>query len=153
MSPAAQSLTSHPVDPARMPWIPMGPPGLSFKPLRFFRDGSGWMYIFRLEPGTLIPRHRHTGEVHAVNLSGTRKLLDTGDVVGPGGYVYEPAGNTDSWMAIGDEPVVILITVRGAIEYLDAEGRVTKSVGSAERLATYRRWCEANGAEFLATLE
>jgi 2,4'-dihydroxyacetophenone dioxygenase len=45
-------------------------------------------------------------EVHALNLAGTRKLLDTGEVVGPGGYVYEPAGNVDSWMAIGDRRFV-----------------------------------------------
>ncbi|NVJ26909.1 2,4'-dihydroxyacetophenone dioxygenase family protein [Myxococcus sp. AM011] len=153
MRHATPLLASLPVDPERMSWVPMGPPGLSFKPLRFFKDDAGWMYLFRLEPGTVIPRHRHTGEVHAFNLSGKRELLDTGDVVGPGGYVYEPPGNTDSWRVIGDEPVVILINVRGAVEYLDAEGRVTRSVGSAARLETYRQWCAANGAEFLATLE
>lgn len=153
MSPATLSPASRPVDPERMPWIPMGPPGLSFKPLRFFKDGAGWMYLFRLEPGTVIPRHRHTGEVHGFNISGKRELLDTGEVVGPGGYVYEPPGNVDSWRVLGDEPVVLLITVRGAVEYLDAEGRVTKSVGSAARLETYRQWCAANGAEFLATVE
>lgn len=145
--------SSRPVDPERMPWIPMGPAGLSFKPLRFFRDGSGWMYLFRLEPGTVIPRHRHTGEVHGFNLSGTRELLDTGEVIGPGGYVYEPPGNVDSWRATGASPVVLLVTVRGAIEYLTEDGQVSKRVTSEDRLQTYRRWCEANSAPFLATLE
>ncbi|WP_043709453.1 cupin domain-containing protein [Corallococcus macrosporus] len=145
--------SSRPVDPERMSWIPMGPPGLSFKPLRFFRDGSGWMYLFRLEPGTIIPRHRHTGEVHGYNLSGTRELLDTGEVIGPGGYVYEPPGNVDSWRVTGAAPAVLLITVRGAIEYLAEDGQVSKRVTSEDRLQTYRRWCEANGAPFLATLE
>jgi 2,4'-dihydroxyacetophenone dioxygenase len=147
------TFASHPIDSERMPWIPMGPPGLSFKPLRFFRDGSGWLYLFRLEPGTRIPRHRHTGEVHGFNVSGRRQLLDTGEVIGPGTYVYEPAGNVDSWQVVGDEPVVILIHVKGAIEYLDEEGRVLRSVGSAERLETYRRWCQEHDAEFLATFE
>lgn len=150
---AAHLAASHPIDTDRMPWIPMGPPGLSFKPLRFFRDDAGWMYLFRLEPGTLIPRHRHTGEVHGFNVAGRRKLLDTGEVIGPGTYVYEPPGNVDSWMAVGDEPVVLLVTVRGAIEYLGKDGEVAGRVTSKDRLETYRRWCEEHGAPFLATVE
>jgi 2,4'-dihydroxyacetophenone dioxygenase len=144
---------SHPVDPERMPWIPMGRPGLSFKPLHFFKDDSGWMYLFRVEPGTVIPRHRHTGEVHGYNLSGHRKLLDTDEVIGPGTYVYEPPGNVDSWMSVGDEPTILLITVRGAVEYLGKDGEVTGRVTSNDRLQTYRRWCEEHGAGFLATVE
>ncbi|OJH37207.1 2,4'-dihydroxyacetophenone dioxygenase family protein [Cystobacter ferrugineus] len=144
---------SHPIDADRMPWIPMGAPGLAFKPLRFFREGSGWTYLFRLEPGTLIPRHRHTGEVHAFNIAGRRELLDTGTVVGPGTYVYEPPGNVDSWRAAGQEPVVLLITVRGAIEYLGEDGEVLRRVTSADRLETYQRWCQEHGEPFLATLE
>lgn len=144
---------SHPVDSERMPWIPMGRPGLAFKPLRFFRDGSGWMYLFRLEPGTLIPRHRHVGESHAFNISGSRKLLDTGEVIGPGTYVYEPPGNVDSWQVVGDEPLVLHITVKGAIEYLGEDGQVLRSVSPAERLETYRRWCQEHGVEALATIE
>ncbi|RKH59648.1 2,4'-dihydroxyacetophenone dioxygenase family protein [Corallococcus llansteffanensis] len=145
-------LASLPVDSERIPWIPMGSPGLSFKPLRFFRDGSGWVYLFRLEPGTRIPRHRHTGEVHAFNLAG-RRQLDTGEVVGPGGYVYEPRGNVDSWRVVGEEPVVLLINVRGGIEYLGEDGQVLRTATPADRLETYRRWCQENGAEFLATCE
>ena len=32
----------------------------------------------RLEPGTVVPLHRHHGEVHGYNLAGERKLLPTG---------------------------------------------------------------------------
>ncbi|MCY1044726.1 cupin domain-containing protein [Corallococcus sp. bb12-1] len=152
MNPS-MDFASHPIDSDRMQWTPMGPPGLSFKPLRFFRDGSGWMYLFRLEPGTRIPRHRHTGEAHGFNVAGRRQLLDTGEVIGPGTYVYEPPGNVDSWQVVGDEPVVLLINVRGAIEYLGPDGEVLGRVTSADRLETYRRWCEANGTAFLATVE
>ncbi|AKQ69553.1 2,4'-dihydroxyacetophenone dioxygenase [Myxococcus hansupus] len=152
-TPPPSTFASHPVDPERMPWIPMTSPGLSFKPLRFFREGAGWIYLFRLEPGTVIPRHRHTGETHGFNVSGTRELLDTGEVIGPGGYVYEPPGNVDSWRVTGTEPVVLLINTRGAIEYLSEDGQVLKRVTPEDRLQTYRRWCEANGAPLLATLE
>ncbi len=50
----------------------------------------------RLQPGAIVGLHRHTGDVHAFNLSGYRKILDTGEIVGPGDYVYEPAGNVDA---------------------------------------------------------
>ena len=78
-------------------------------------DDDTRVLLLRLEPGTVIARHRHDGEIHAFNLSGTRDALDTGEMVGPGGYVYEPPGNVDSWMAVGDEPVIVLVTAHGAI--------------------------------------
>lgn len=77
-----------PVDTDGMPWIATGP-GKSFRPLRFAADG--WSELMRLEPGSAVALHRHTGEVHAFNIRGTREILGTGELVGPGGYVYEPA--------------------------------------------------------------
>jgi quercetin dioxygenase-like cupin family protein len=135
---------SHAVDPESLPWIPLGP-GESVKPLRVFGKGDGRVLLLRLEPGTLVPRHRHLGEVHAVNLAGRRELLETGEVIGPGGYVYEPAGNVDSWRAVGDEPVVVHIVARGAMEYLDAAGRVTQRDTAASLFERYLRHCAEHG--------
>ncbi len=104
-----------------LPWQPLRP-GFSVKLLRGGGDDDTRVQLLRLEPGTVIPRHRHTGEVHAWNLAGSRKLLETGEVIGPGGYVYEPPGNLDSWMAIGEEPLIVLVTVRGSIQYVDDAG-------------------------------
>ena len=64
---------ARPLDTDGMPWIATGP-GKSFRPLRFGADG--WSELMRLEPGSGVPLHRHTGEVHAFNLSGTREILD-----------------------------------------------------------------------------
>jgi 2,4'-dihydroxyacetophenone dioxygenase len=136
--------TSHPVDPESVPWIPLGP-GESFKPLCVFQKGHGRVLLLRLDPGTVVPRHRHLGEVHALNLSGRRKLLETGEVIGPGGYVYEPAGNVDSWMAVGEEPVVIHIVAHGAMEYLDERGQVTQQDTGTSLLETYLRYCAEQG--------
>lgn len=107
----------EPLDTTAMPWIPLSE-GESFKPLRFLPDNDGRILLLRVEPGTVIPLHRHHGEVHAFNVSGSRKLIETGEIVGPGGYVFEPAGNIDSWMAVGDEPAIIHITAYGAMEML-----------------------------------
>jgi 2,4'-dihydroxyacetophenone dioxygenase len=121
-----------------MPWVPIAP-GFSFKLIRATSDDDVWVELLRLEPGTIVPRHRHTGEVHAYTLAGQRELLDTGEIVGPGGYVYEPAGNVDSWCAIGTEPLVIFVTVRGMIEYLDERGAVTKRSTATTAAEAYRR--------------
>jgi quercetin dioxygenase-like cupin family protein len=82
--------------------------------------------LLRVPPGVAIAKHHHTGEVHVWGIAGRREILETGEIVGPGDYVYEPAGHTDSWRVVGDEPVVVFLTARGAIEYLDEAGRVTR---------------------------
>src|SRR5262249_47546762 len=91
----------RPLDTDGMPGIATGP-GKWFGPLRFAADG--WSELMRLEPGAGVPLHRHTGEVHAFNLAGSREIVGTGERAGPGGYVYEPAGLIDGWAAVGDEP-------------------------------------------------
>src|ERR1035437_7779348 len=104
---------ARPLDTDGMPWIATGP-GQSFRPLRFGTDG--WSELMRLEPGSGVPLHRHTGEVHAFNLSGTREILGTGELVGAGNYVYEPAGTIDGWAAVGDEPCIVHIQRDGGGE-------------------------------------
>ena len=130
-----------PVETDGMPWIPTGP-GKSFRPLRFAADG--WSELMRLEPGSAVALHRHTGEVHAYNVSGTREILGSGELVGPGGYVYEPAGTVDGWGAVGDEPCVVHIKVTGIIEYLDDNGQVIESVNAETQRAAYLAWCQAH---------
>jgi 2,4'-dihydroxyacetophenone dioxygenase len=140
-------MTLHPhyaseaFDPAEIPWIPLGP-GESFKPLRFFPNDRGRVLLLRLEPGTLVARHRHLGEVHAFNVTGSRRLIESDETVGPGGYVYEPAGNVDSWMAIGDEPAVVHITSFGPMEYLGDDDRVLRRDTASSLQSIYVRYCE-----------
>lgn len=47
--------------------------------------------------------------------------------------MYEPAGNVDSWKVVGDVPLVILVVVMGAVEYLGPDDTVT-SVYTADTL-------------------
>ena len=132
-------------DSASLPWVEVSP-GFSLKVLHGLADHETRAVLLRLQPGTVVGRHRHQGEVHALNLLGHRKLLDTGEVVGPGGYVHEPPGNVDSWMAVGDEPVVVFVTVRGAIEILDDQGNVTHRDTASSVAEAYRRGLEARSA-------
>ena len=134
---------ARPLDTGGMPWIPTGS-GKSFRPLRFAADG--WSELMRLQPGSAVAVHRHTGEVHAFNLTGTREIFGTGERIGPGDYVYEPPGTVDGWGAVGDEPCVVHIKVVGTIEYLDGNGQVIESVNAETQRELYLAWCRAHGA-------
>ena len=135
---------TKPIDTKEMEWVPIVP-GLSFKPLRYFPDSSGWQLLLRLAPGTVVPPHRHTGEVHAFNVQGSRLLINTKEVVGPGTYVYEPAGNADTWKQVGDEDCIVHVEVNGAIEYLDERGKVTRVSDARESQRLYREHCAKTG--------
>lgn len=130
---------------AAIPWVPLSE-GKAFKPLRFLAGDRGFVELLKLEPGQAIPRHRHTGEVHAFNLSGSRQL-DSGEIVGPGDYVHEPAGNVDAWRVVGDEPLIVLVVVHGAVEYLDDADHVTARFSASTLEDLYRRHCTANGLD------
>jgi quercetin dioxygenase-like cupin family protein len=132
---------SQPLDTESIPWIPIGP-GESFKLLRCMPGDRGRVLLLRVDPGTVISRHRHLADVHCFNVSGSRRLIDSGEIIGPGVYVYEPAGNVDSWEAVGDEPAVILITSFGGMEYLDKNDQVLRRDTSSTLFDVYMRYCE-----------
>lgn len=131
------------VDPATLPWVPLGA-GKAFKPLAFLRDDRGFVELLRLDPGTRIPLHRHSGDVHAFNLRGSRRL-DTGELIGPGGYVFEPAGNIDSWAVEGDETLELMVMVMGVVDYLTPDHQVSDRYDASRLDRGYRDWCAQAG--------
>jgi len=137
---------------AERQWIPSGTPGKSSSPLRFFADDRGFVELLRMEPGVVMPLHRHSGEIHAYNLSGTRKLC-SGELIGPGDYVYEPPGNTDWWKIVGDEPMLALVIVMGTVEFLGPGGVVTARASAGSQLAEYQRHCREHGLVALDLLD
>lgn len=124
-------------------WIPEGEGKWSL-PIQFLPDGAGWVELMRLDPGVLVSRHRHRGEVHALNLQGVRRLSD-GRTIFPGDYVYEPAGNVDFWQAVGEETLIVHVVVRGDVEYLADDGSVTQRIDTLGRIADYERHCRETG--------
>lgn len=125
-------------------WIPEGDGKWSL-PLQFLPAGAGWVELMRLDPGVRVGLHRHTGEVHALNLAGERRLND-GRVVRAGEYVHEPAGNVDWWEATGTEPLTVLVVVKGSVEYLGPHHSVLRRIDTADRIADYHRHCAAVGS-------
>lgn len=129
---------------AELDWIPLSP-GISFKPIVFFPDDAGYQLLLRVEPGTAIPRHRHTGEVHAFVLAGQRRIEGCPDVIEAGTYVHEPVGNVDTWAAVGDEPCIVHIEANGRVEYLDDFDRVVRHTDATTARAAYLEWCTSTG--------
>ena len=121
-------------------WIPLSS-GISFKPIVFFPDDSGYQLLLKVEPGSAVLRDRHTGDVHAFVLSGQRRISGCEEVVRAGSYVYEPVGNVDSWEAIGDVACVIHIEANGRVEYLDADDHVVRHTDAVTARAAYLGWC------------
>jgi 2,4'-dihydroxyacetophenone dioxygenase len=119
--------------------------GVSMRPLHF--EADGYALQLKVDPGTTITRHRHSGEVHALNISGYREIINTGEIVGPGDYVYEPPGNVDTWRCYGAEPCIIHIALKGRIDYLDDEDRAVSHSDRNTALAHYLEFCRAQRME------
>ncbi len=133
--------SANPLTTSNQPWVPLRE-GVSMRPLYF--EKNGYALQLKVEPGATITRHRHTGSVHALNISGYRKIIDTGEIVGPGEYVFEPKGNEDSWCCHGEEACVVHITLSGKVEYLDEMGTVTSYSDSATAREQYLQWCASS---------
>jgi quercetin dioxygenase-like cupin family protein len=151
----AEALLSAPArqaDSQSLPWIPSPVPGKSSRPLRFLRGNRGFVELLRMAPGVAMPPHRHTGETHAFNLSGARRLA-RGELIGPGGYVYEPPGHVDSWEVVGGEPLVLLVVVMGEVHMLAPDGHVRGIANAATRFVEYQTFCREHGVAMLDLLD
>lgn len=139
-------LTSRPIHTLALPWMPLSL-GIAVRPLRF--SGHERTLQLRVEPGVSVGKHRHTGPVHAFNVSGSRRL-GSGELAGPGAYVYEPAGNADCWSCEGEEPVIVQISMTGRVIYVDDAGETLSYTDTAKLRDSYLAWCAKEGVTPLA---
>lgn len=128
--------TANIVTPDHLPWVPLRT-GMWMRPLCFLDDG--YSLQLRVAKGVRTGRHRHTGEVHALMLSGRRRIFDTDEVLGPGDFVHEPPGNEDDWGC--EEDCVIMITLTGRVEYLRSDGEVDHFTDTNTAQAAYLDHC------------
>ena len=113
------------------------------RPLCFL--DHGYSLQLRVAPGVSTGRHRHTGEVNALMLAGRRRIFTTGEVLVPGDFVHEPPGNEDDWGCEGEEDCVVMISLTGRIEYLDAAGEVDHFTDTHTAQAAYLDHCARQG--------
>jgi 2,4'-dihydroxyacetophenone dioxygenase len=116
-------LTSWSVVTDELPWAPIWE-GIELKFLR--RGGATGTYTIlnRLAPGTVLPRHRHFGDVHGWTFQGRWHYREYEWWATPGSYVYEPPGSVHTLEVPADagEPAVALFIIQGGLALLDDDG-------------------------------
>jgi hypothetical protein len=114
-----------PVDVEAFPWATFFP-GIEVKLLRACEVTASYTLLARFAPGTILPKHRHFGEVQAYTLQGSWHYKEYEWVAKAGSLVYEEPGSTHTLHVPDDatEPAVILFVVTGGMALLTDEDDV-----------------------------
>jgi anti-sigma factor ChrR (cupin superfamily) len=123
-------LHSHTVRPAEMDWQTTRFPGCEIKTL-LFDAGSGLVTaLTRLAPGAILPDHEHVRieqtyvlEGHLVDKEGP----DVGLSVGPGEFVWRPAGSRH--VAWAPEGALTIAMFQIPNKFFEHDGRVADANG------------------------
>jgi 2,4'-dihydroxyacetophenone dioxygenase len=129
-----------------LPWVPNGQ-GLAFKPLHYSPGAGWWVNLIRVERGGQISRHRHLGPVQGYVLQGAWRYLERDWKAQAGSYVWEPAGDVHTLEVLGDETMITLFIVHGAIQYVDQNDNVIQQDDAHSRAQLYVEHCRRHGIE------
>ena len=91
MNEPKSTLDSVYVDVESLEWEPTKFPGVDQKILWQSEDGDAFTGLFRLAPGTELPRHRHMEVEQTFVLEGS--LVDEQGECTAGNFVWRPAGS------------------------------------------------------------
>lgn len=127
---ASDAKKSHLVRAADLPWQQTRFPGCEAKTLLFDRETGLVTALMRMQPGAVLPDHEHVQIEQTYVLEG--KLVDkegpdTGLEVGPGEYVWRPAGSRHvAWCPEGG---LMLAIFQIPNKFYEKDGRVTDLSG------------------------
>lgn len=101
----------------------------------------------RFDPGVTIPKHKHTGDVHAFTHSGSWKYLEYPEINTKGSYLYEPAGAVHTLHVLENNTEVtdVSFVVRGANLDLDGEGNIENVLDAGAISSFYIEACKEAG--------
>jgi anti-sigma factor ChrR (cupin superfamily) len=123
-------LNSHVVRPADMEWQKTRFPGCEVKTLLFDKETGLVTALMRFAPGAVLPDHEHVKIEQTYMLEG--KLVDkegpdAGLSVGPGEYVWRPAGSRHvAWCPEGGMTIAMFQVPN---KFFERDGRVTDLSG------------------------
>lgn len=117
--------TAAPLDVETIPYATFFP-GIEVKLLRFSNETASYTLLTRFAPGTVLPKHRHFGEVQAYTLQGTWHYKEYDWYAKAGSLVYEQPFSTHTLHVPDDakEPAVVLFIVTGGMALLTDEDEV-----------------------------
>jgi anti-sigma factor ChrR (cupin superfamily) len=127
---AAGSLRSHLVRPDELAWQKTRFPGCEAKTLLFDKDTGLATVLMRFAPGAVLPDHEHVKIEQTYVLEGRlvdKEGPDSGLSVGPGEFVWRPAGSRHiAWCPEGG---LMLAIFQVPNKFFERDGRVTDAGG------------------------
>src|SRR6267142_1214386 len=127
---AKADLRSRLVRPADMEWQKTRFPGCEAKSLLFDPETGLVTALMRFAPGAVLPDHEHIKIEQTFVLEGRlvdQEGPDAGLAVGPGEFVWRPAGSRHS--AYAPEGGVMLAMFQLPNKFFELDGRVTDANG------------------------
>lgn len=134
--PAADTLLVR--DPQQLPWLPWAMRGSHFKLLAADPASGRFSLLIRLEPGLVAPPHRHVGAVEGWILEGGFHYADDPSRrFCAGCYLLEKDGAVHQ--PVSPEGALMFAVFHGAIEGLDANGRVSGRIDCAWHVGAWEK--------------
>jgi quercetin dioxygenase-like cupin family protein len=121
---------SHVVRPDGMEWQKTRFPGCEAKTLLFDPESGLVTALMRFAPGAVLPDHEHVKIEQTYVLEGRlvdQEGPDAGLTVGPGEFVWRPAGSRH--VAVAPEGGLMLAIFQIPNKFYECDGRVTDATG------------------------
>jgi anti-sigma factor ChrR (cupin superfamily) len=126
----ADDLRAHVVRPDQLPWEKMRFPGCEAKTLLFDPKSGLATVLIKMEPGATLPDHEHVLIEQTYVLEGSlvdKEGPDAGLEVGPGEFVWRPAGSRHvAWCPNGATMIAIFQVPN---KFFEVNGQVTDAGG------------------------
>lgn len=121
-----------------LPFVKQGD-GIEFKLLQINHLAGTWVSMSRIQPGTLVPTHRHSGQVIAYTLKGEWQYLEHDFIATPGSLVCEPAGSFHTLVVPqhAREAAEVLFFMSGGLTLVDDAGEFWGLADAETELASY----------------
>src|SRR5512135_3026185 len=132
-------LRSHHLKPADMAWQKTRFPGCEMKPLLVDGKSGIATLLFKMAPGAELPDHEHVLIEQTYVLEGSlvdKEGPDAGIEVGPGEFVWRPAGSRHSAWAPKGGTFIAMFQIPN--KFFEKDGRVVDAAG--------KDWDQAWGA-------
>ena len=123
-------LLSHHLKPVDMPWQKTRFPGCELKPLMVEPSSGLATLLFRMAPGAELPDHEHVLIEQTYVLEGSlvdKEGPDAGLEVGPGEFVWRPAGSRHAACAPKGGTFLAIFQIPN--KFYEQDGRVTDATG------------------------
>ena len=126
----AKDFRSRHLRPDEMPWQKTRFPGCEVKPLMVDPSSGLATLLFRMAPGAELPDHEHVLIEQTYVLEGSlvdKEGPDAGLEVGPGEFVWRPAGSRHAAHAPKGGTFIAIFQIPN--KFFEQDGRVTDAAG------------------------